>query len=194
MSKCIWKCIFNEETRATIHKENKETRETLRKIAEGFQEPLAETKKKEACENPVLGKVDECTSQIVSLFTYGTKPQQHPYKTDIEVLNAKRNMNNFRDQKLKAQKAVFCKKYRNARLNKVFSEELQKEKPEIPRKFPSVIKDSESEEEKQIKLELAKEKVKAQLKLQDIHKKRQLETIKNIDTEITNYVVEHHSK
>ena len=35
------------------------------------------------------------------------------------------------------------------------------------------------------------EKVKAQLKLQDIYKKRQLETIKSIDTEITNYVVEH---
>ena len=38
------------------------------------------------------------------------------------------------------------------------------------------------------------EKVKAQLKLQDIYKKRQLETIKSIDTEITNYVVEHQSK
>ena len=32
------------------------------------------------------------------------------------------------------------------------------------------------------------------MKLQDIYKKRQLETIKNIDTEITNYVAEHHSK
>ena len=32
------------------------------------------------------------------------------------------------------------------------------------------------------------------MKLQDIYKKRQLETIKSIDTEITNYVAEHHSK
>ena len=32
------------------------------------------------------------------------------------------------------------------------------------------------------------------MKLQDIYKKRQLNTIKNIDTEITNYVAEHHSK
>ena len=32
------------------------------------------------------------------------------------------------------------------------------------------------------------------MKLQDIYKKRQLETIKNVDTEITNYVAEHHSK
>ena len=32
------------------------------------------------------------------------------------------------------------------------------------------------------------------MKLQDIYKKKQLETIKNIDTEITNYVAEYHSK
>ena len=64
----------------------------------------------------------------------------------------------------------------------------------IPRNFLPVIKDYESKEEKQIKLQLAKEKVKVQLKLQGICKKRQLETIKNIDTEITNYVAEHHSK
>ena len=184
----------NEETRATICKENRETREALRKIAEEFQETLAEKKKNKGCESPILEKIHECTSQIVSLFTYRTKPQQHLYKTDTEVLNAKRNMNSFWDQKLKARKAVSFKQYRNTRLNEIFSEELQNEKPKFPRKFLPVIKDCESEEEKQIKLELAKEKVKAQLKLQDIYKKRQLETIKNIDTEITNYVAEHHSK
>ena len=32
------------------------------------------------------------------------------------------------------------------------------------------------------------------MKLQEIYKKRQLETIENIGTEITNYVAEHHSK
>ena len=32
------------------------------------------------------------------------------------------------------------------------------------------------------------------MKLQDIYKKRQHETIKNIDTEITNYVAKDHSK
>ena len=164
----------NEETRATIRKENKETKETLRKIAAEFQETLAEKKKKEACENPILEKINECTSQIVSLFTYRTKPQQHLYKTDTEVLNAKRNTNSFWDQKPKARKAVLFKQYRNTKLNEIFSDELQKKKPEFPRKFLSVIKDYESQEEKQIKLELAKEKVKAQLKLQDIYKKKQL--------------------
>ena len=87
----------NEETRAAIPKENKETRETLRKIAEEFQETLAETKKNEACESPILEKINASTSQIVILFTYQTKLQQQLYKTDTEVLNAKRNMNSFWD-------------------------------------------------------------------------------------------------
>ena len=33
----------------------------------------------------------------LSLFTYRTKSQQHLYKTEIEVLNAKINMNSFWD-------------------------------------------------------------------------------------------------
>ena len=57
-------------------------------------------------------------------------------------------MNSFWGQKLKARKAVFFKQYRNARLNEILREELQKEKPEIPRKFLPVIKDYESKEEK----------------------------------------------
>ena len=107
----------NEDTRATIRKEIKETRETLQKIAEEFQETLAETEKNEDCESPILEKINECTSQIVILFTYRIEPQQHLYKTDTEVVNAKRNMNSFWDQKLKAPKAVFFKQYRNARLS-----------------------------------------------------------------------------
>ena len=150
----------NEEARATIRKENKETRETLRTIAEDFKDTLVETKKNEACESPTLERINECTPQIASLFTYQIKPQQHLYKTDAEVLNAKRNMNGFWHQKLKARKEVFFKQYRNARLNEIYSEELQKDKLEFPCKFLPVIKNYESEEEKQIKLELTKKKLK----------------------------------
>ena len=114
----------NEETRATIRKENKKTQETLRKLAEEFQKTLAETKKNEACKSPILEKVSECTSQIVSPFNYRTKPQQYLHKTDIEVPNGKLNMNSFWDQTLKACKAVYFKQYRNARPNEIFSEEL----------------------------------------------------------------------
>ena len=65
----------NDNARATIRKENKETRETLRTIAEEFQDTLMETKKNEACQSPILERINECTSQTVSLFTYQTKAQ-----------------------------------------------------------------------------------------------------------------------
>ena len=71
----------------------------------------------------------------MSLFTNKTKPQQHLYKTDIGVLKAKKDRNIFCDHNLEAQKAVFYKQHQRARLNEVFSEVLQKEKPEIPCNF-----------------------------------------------------------
>ena len=64
-------------------------------------------RKNKACKSPIIEKINECTSQIVSLFTHRTKPQQRLYKTDTEVLNNKRNMNGFWNQKLKTRKAVY---------------------------------------------------------------------------------------
>ena len=88
----------NEENKQLIvRKKNKKTRRTLPKISEEFQKTLAETKNSKACKSSVLKKINECTSCIVSLFTYQTKAQHHLYKTDIEVLNSKRNMNSFGD-------------------------------------------------------------------------------------------------
>ena len=70
---------------------------------------FVETKNNEACESPLLKKINECTSQIVNLFAYKTKLQQHLNKTDTEVINTKKRMNSFWYQKHKARKAVFFK-------------------------------------------------------------------------------------
>ena len=43
-------------------------------------------------------------------------------------------------------------------------------------------------------MELAKERLKVQLKLQGIHKRKQLKTIKIIDAENMNHMAVHHSK
>ena len=60
----------------------------------------------------------------------------------------------------------------NTRLNETFNEQLHEEITEIPRKFLPTIKDYKRDEEKQRNLELKKEKVKTQLKFQDIYKRR----------------------
>lgn len=112
--------------------ENKETRETLRKIVEEFHETLVETKNNEACESPILGKINAHRRLEVYL----------PIK---EILNAKKkNMNSYWDKKRKTQKTVFFKQYRNARLNEIIQKELKNEKPQAPRKFLPVTRDHES--------------------------------------------------
>ena len=70
---------------------------------------FVETENNEACESPILEKINECTSQIVNVFAYKTKLQQHLYKTDNEVINTKKKMNSFWYQKHKVQIAVFFK-------------------------------------------------------------------------------------
>ena len=99
----------NKETRATIRKGNTETRKTLQKLAEEFPKMFVETKNNEACKSPILEKINGCTSQIVNVFAYKTKLQQHLYKTDNEVINTKKKMNSFWYQKHKVQIAVFFK-------------------------------------------------------------------------------------
>ena len=56
---------------------------------------LTETKSSKAWESRYSKKNSECTLQILSLVNYKTKPQQHLYKSDVEVLNGKRNMDSF---------------------------------------------------------------------------------------------------
>ena len=114
----------------------------------------------------------------------------------MEVLNAKTKINNFSDQKFKARTIVFFKQYQNVKLTDIFTEGIQKEQATDSsfHKFPQVIKDYESEKEKQIKNETCKGKIKSTIKTSCIYKRRQLKTIKIIDAENMNYMAVHHSK
>ena len=75
-------------------------------------------------------------------------------------LKCEKNKNSIWDQKLESQIEVFFKQNRNARLNEIFSKEIQKKNLEIFSKFIAVMKNYESKEEKQINRKLAKENLK----------------------------------
>lgn len=168
----------NKETRATICKENIETRKTLQKLAQEFPNMFVETKNNEACESLLFKKINEWTSQIVNLFAYKTKLQQHLHKTDTEVINTKKRMNSFWYQKHKAWKAVFFNQIEIENSLKYSVKNYKRKRQTFHANF-SQLSDYEKEEE--IKLELVKDKGKVQLKLQDIYSRKQLETIKKID-------------
>ena len=63
---------------------------------------------------------------------------------------------------------------------------LEKEKPNLPRKFLPNFNGPESTEEKEIMGKLAKEKVRTELELQAIRYKRQQQSIKQIDSDMKN--------
>ena len=81
---------------------------------------------------------------------------------------------------------LFWKFHRNQRLEEIYTLELEKEKPNLPRKFLPNFNGTESTEEKEIMDKLAKEKVRTELKLQTIRYKRQQESIKQIDSDMKN--------
>ena len=81
---------------------------------------------------------------------------------------------------------LFWKFHRNQRLEKIYTLELEKEKPNLPLKFLPNFNRAESTEEKEIMDKLAKEKVRTELKLQSIRYKRQQQSIKQIDSDMKN--------
>ena len=81
---------------------------------------------------------------------------------------------------------LFWNFHRNQRLEEIYTLELEKEKPNLPRKFLPNFKGTKSTEEREIMDKLAKEKVRTELKLQAIRYKRQQESIKQIDSDMKN--------
>ena len=63
---------------------------------------------------------------------------------------------------------MFWKFYCNQRLEEIYTLELEKEKPNLPRQFLPNFNGTESIEEQEIMNKLAKEKLRTELKLQAI--------------------------
>ena len=107
-------------------------------------------------------------------------------KMKEEILKAKESIQAERNKKYKLRNELFWKFHRNQRLEEIYTLELEKEKPNLPRKFLPNFNGIGSTEEKEIMEKLAKEKVRRELKLQAIRYKRQQETIKQIDSDMKN--------
>ena len=76
-------------------------------------------------------------------------------------------------KKYKLRNELFWKFHRNQRLEEIYTLELEKEKPNLLRKFLPNFSGTDSTKEKEIMDKLAKEKVRTELKLQAITYKRQ---------------------
>ena len=71
----------------------------------------------------------------------------------------------------------------------ILKNEKKTETKSCPKVLP-LLKENEDEEEKQIKEDLAKEKVKAELKFMEVRYKRHQNKITSTDTEIINHILQ----
>ena len=90
------------------------------------------------------------------------------------------------NKKYKSRNDLFWRHHRNKRLKELYNSELLKENPCIPRKFLPSYNGKENPEEKEIMQNLTKENF--ELQLQKIRYERQLESVKQIDNEMTNLI------
>ena len=171
--------------RKLIREENDETRKllnelilTIRDTSEQSIASQLDTSTKIAC------KMEQCSNYTLKLLketlscTNGSEMKE-------EISKAKESIQAEWNIKYKLHNELFWKFHRNQRLEEIYTLELEKEKPNLPRKFLPNFKGTESTEEKEIMDKLAKEKVRTELKLQAIRYKRQ-ESIKQIDSDVKN--------
>ena len=184
----------NKETRKAIKKENEETRSMFRELIEMLKDNMEQHKVNSmTMSENITSKLEECNIQLIDKFGEMSSCIDNSSK-HTEILEAKAKMNKMWQEKLDGRTNLYTRSYRNRRLNELYSEEITKEFPKIPRKFLPTIKADEDEEEKQVKQQLALEKVKAELKLQEIRYKRQDNKVSSIDIEIIRHIQENHSQ
>ena len=90
--------------------------------------------------------------------------------------------------KLKARSSLYFRYHRNKSLNEIYSIEITKENPKIPRKFFSHMHKHDTNEEKLIKKQFTIEKVKTEIQLQSLRSDRQFRSLKKIDEEMCGYI------
>ena len=92
------------------------------------------------------------------------------------------------NEKYKSRNDLIWRHHRNTKLEELYNSELLKENPCIPQKFLPNYNGNETPEEKEIMQNLIKEKIRAESQLQKIRDERQLESVKQIDSEMTNLI------
>ena len=90
--------------------------------------------------------------------------------------------------KLKARSNLFFRHNRNKILIEIFTSEIRKANPKVPRKFLSHFHKHDTQEEKKIKKQLAIEKIKTEIHLQGLRSERQLKQLQKLDEEMCNHI------
>ena len=94
--------------------------------------------------------MQQCKKELKTEFWEAIAATLKIQSNKDEVKNAKKNIEEKRNQKLKKRDDIFWRYYRNKRLNELFREELEKENPILPRRFQIKQREREADEEYKI--------------------------------------------
>ena len=138
------------------------------------------------------------SKRITTTLNKPTKDETNSLQNNtFQIYNHKENTNLKEEKdkikqwrkKLQARTNIYFRYYRNERLSELFTLEIQKDNPKVPRKFLSRRSNERvSEEEKLIKKQLTIEKVKTEIKLQHLRSARQFQKLKSIDEDMNIYI------
>ena len=178
----------NEELMYTIRRENQMTHEVMQTLIE-------ETKRATNVTEALLEKnitvlnttVQQCTNKLKTEFREAIAANLKIQNKD-EIENAKKNIEETWNDKVKKQNDIFLRYYRNKRINELFQEELEKENPILPRRFQIRQRDHEADEEYEIRKEFGKESIKTELNILQVRFIRQQKLIMDIDIIMTNWI------
>ena len=185
----------NEELMYTIRRENQMTYEVMQTLIEETKRATNVTKALlEKNSTTITTTVQQCKNELKTEFSEAIAATLTIQNNKDEVKNAKKNMEETGNDKLKKRDDIFWRYYRNKRLNELFREELEKENPMLPGRFQIKQRECEADEEYKIRKEFGKESLKTELKLLQVRFIQQQKFIMDTDIDMTNCIRNQHTE
>ena len=138
--------------------------------------------------------MQQCKNELKTEFREAIAVTLKIQNKKDEVKNAKKNIEETWNDKIKKRNDIFWRYYRHKRLNELFREELEKENLILPRRFQIKQREREGDEEYEIRKEFGKESLKTELKLLQVRFIRQQKFIMDTDIVMTNSIRNQHTE
>ena len=178
----------------TIQTQSELTRQCIR---ECFEEQKVNNEDKKELLDTLSKETKQCietctekiTSSITTILVNSTKNQA----TSEEILKEKENVSEFWNETLNKRKTQYWKYYRNKKLSEIYTDGLNKEIPEMPRKYQPICIENESTEEFEIRKEGALVRFKNDIKLIQARSQRHEKDFQKTDEELLKFLNENYN-
>ena len=171
-----------------VQEQNRETRQCLLKMC--LSKDSSQTLNEKLI-NTILGINEQFAKRITEKVseTINNSAESFQRNQTVPTVSKESSFNQeLYNKRLRERKLWFWKYHRCNCIYAIFSEELKKENPRMPRKLQPVIINNEPAEELEVRKRLALEKFKHETELQFLRSKRFEYNFRKIDEEMKEYI------